>query len=70
MSIGNVVDIWLCEHQGEADVVAVDRVDHQECPRYQPGSMAREEASSERGGGIPDIQILEATAFEDVLSSE
>jgi len=53
-----------------ADVVAVDRVDHQECPGYAPGSTAREEACSEGGGGIPYIQILGATAFDDLLASE
>jgi len=51
-------------------VVAMDRVDHQECPRNVPGSTAREEACSEGGGGIPDIQILGATACDDVLASE
>jgi len=53
-----------------ADVVAVDRVDHQECPGNAPGCTAREEACSEGGGGIPDIQILGATAFDDLLASE
>ena len=55
---------------GGAEVVAVDRVDHQECPGNVPGSTAREEACSEGGGGIPDIQILGATAFDDLLASE
>jgi hypothetical protein len=55
---------------GGAEVVAVDRVDHQECPGNAPGSTAREEACSEGGGGIPDIQILGATAFDDLLASE
>jgi hypothetical protein len=55
---------------GEAEVVAVDRVEHQECPGNVPGSTAREEACSEGGGGIPDIQILGATAFDDLLASE
>jgi len=32
--------------------------------------MAREEACSEGGGGISDIQILGATAFDDLLASE
>ena len=50
--------------------MAVDRVDHQECSRNAPGSTAREEACSEGGGGIPDIQILGATAFDDLLASE
>jgi len=31
---------------GAADVVAVDRVDHQECPNNVPGSRAMEEACS------------------------
>jgi len=48
----------------------VDRVDHQECPRNVPGSTAREEACSEGGGGIRDIQILGATALDDLLASE
>jgi hypothetical protein len=53
-----------------AEVVAVDRVDHQQCPRNVPGSTAREEVCSEAGGGIPDIQILRATAFDDLLATE
>ena len=55
---------------GAAEVVAVDLADHQECPGNVPGSMAREEACSEGGGGIPDIEILAATAFDDQLASE
>ena len=55
---------------GGAEVVAVDRVDHQECPGNAPGSTAREEACSEGGSGIPDIQILGATAFDDLQASE
>ena len=55
---------------GGAEVVAVDLVDHQECPGNAPGSTAREEACSEGGGGIPDIQILGANAFDDQLASE
>jgi len=55
---------------GGAEVVAVDRVDHRECPGNVPGSTAREEARSKGGGGIPDIQILGATAFDDPLASE
>jgi hypothetical protein len=51
-------------------VVAVDRVDHQECPGNAPASNAREEACSEGGGGIPDVQILGETAFDDLLASE
>jgi len=67
---------WQCGRQlalqtsGGAAVVAVDRVDHQECPGNSPGSMAREEASSEGGGGIPDIQILRATPCDDLLACE
>ena len=53
-----------------AEVVAVDRVDHQECPGNVPGCTARQEACSEGGGGIPDIQKLEATAFHNLLASE
>jgi hypothetical protein len=55
---------------GGAELLAVDRVDNQECPGSAPGSTAREEACSEGGGGIPDIEILGATAFDDVLASE
>jgi len=55
---------------GGAEVVAVYRVDHAECPGNAPGSKASEEACSEGGGGIPDIQILGATAFDDLLASE
>jgi hypothetical protein len=50
-------------------VVAVDRVDHQECPGNVPGSTAMEEECSEGGGSIRDIQILGATAFDDPLAS-
>jgi len=53
-----------------AEVVAVDQVDHQHCPGNVPGSAAREEACSEGGGGIPDIQILGATAFDYLLATE
>jgi hypothetical protein len=56
--------------RGGAEVVAVDLVDYQECPGKVPGSTAREEACSEGGGSIPDIQILGATAFDDLLASE
>jgi len=34
------------QHPGGAEVVAVDRIDHQECPGNVPGSTAREEACS------------------------
>jgi hypothetical protein len=51
-------------------VVPVHWVDHQQCPENAPESTAREEACSEVGGGIPDIQILGATAFDDLLASE
>jgi hypothetical protein len=51
-------------------VVAVDLVDHQECPGNVPGSTAGEEAYAEGGGSIPDIQILGATAFDNLLASE
>ena len=51
-------------------MVAVDRVDHQECPGNVTGSMARVEACSKRSRSIPDIQILRATAFDDLLASE
>ena len=53
-----------------AEVVAVDRVDHQECPKNVPGSKAREEVCPEGGSGIPDIQILGATAVDNLLASE
>jgi len=53
-----------------AEVVAVDWVDHQKCPGNVPGSMAREEACSEGGGSIPDIQIVEATACDVLLACE
>jgi len=51
-------------------VVAVDRVDHPECLRNVPGSTARDEACSDRGTGIPDIQTLGATACDNLLPSE
>jgi len=53
-----------------AEVVAVDRVDHQEYPGNVPRSTPREEVCSEGGGGISDIQILGATAFDNLLASE
>jgi hypothetical protein len=53
-----------------AEVVAVDRVDYQEFPQKVPGSMPREEACSEGGSGIPDIQILGGTGFDDLLAIE
>jgi len=55
---------------GGADVVAVDRVDHQECPGNVPESTARQEACSEGGAGIPDIEILGSTAIEDRQATE
>jgi len=55
---------------GGAEVVPVDRVDHQEWPGNAPGSTAREDVCSEGGGGIPDIQILGATAFDNLPASE
>jgi hypothetical protein len=53
-----------------AELVAVGQVDIQECPGNVQGSTAREEACSEGASGIPDIQILGATAFDDLLASE
>ena len=67
---------WQCaqllalQTPGGAEVVAVDRVDHQDCPGNEPVPMAREAACSEGGGGIPDIQILRAIALDDLLASE
>jgi len=58
------------QHPGGAAVVAVDRVDHQKCPRNVPVSAAMEETSSEGGGSIPDIQIHVGTAFVNHLASE
>jgi len=55
---------------GGVEVVAVDRVEHQECPGNAPESTAREEVCSAGGGGIPDIQIHGATAVDDLLASE
>jgi hypothetical protein len=39
-------------------------------PRECTLITAREEACSEGGGGVPDIQILGANAFDDQLASE
>ena len=39
-------------------------------PRECTWITAREEACSEGGGGVPDIQILGATTFDDRLASE
>ena len=50
--------------------MAVDQVDHQDYPGNVPGSTAREEACSEGCGGIPAIQILGATAFDDPMATE
>jgi len=67
---------WQCTRHfalrttGGAAVVAVVPVDHQECPSNVPGSTAGEEACSEGAGGFPDIQILEATTFDDLQPSE
>ena len=55
---------------GGADVVSVNRVDYQECRGNVQWSTAREKARSEGGGGIPHIQILRATAIDDLLASE
>jgi hypothetical protein len=54
---------------GGAEVVVVDWVGHQECPGNVPGSTTREQACSDRGGGIPDIQLLGTTAFDNLLAS-
>jgi len=54
---------------GGGGVAAVHWVDLHECPPNVPRSMSREEACSEEGGGIPDIQILGTTAFADLLPS-
>jgi hypothetical protein len=51
-------------------VVAVDRVNHQECPGNVPISTVREEECSERDSGITDMQILGITAFDDLLASQ
>jgi hypothetical protein len=72
----NPVVEWQCSRllalrtTGGAEVVAVDRVDHQESPRNVRGSTAREEACSDGGSGIPYFQIPVATAFDDLLASE
>jgi len=55
---------------GGAEVVAVDWVDHQECRGNVPGCTAREEACSEGAGNIPHIQIVGATALDDLLARE
>jgi len=39
-------------------------------PRECTWIMSREETCSEGGGGVPDIQILGANAFDDQLASE
>jgi len=39
-------------------------------PRECTWITAREEACSEGGGGVPDILILGATTFDDLLASE
>jgi len=51
-------------------VVAVDWVDHQECPRDVPEFMAREEACFEGGSSIPETQIISATAINDLLAGK
>jgi len=55
---------------GQADVVAVDRVEQQECHTNEPAYMGRVDGCSEGGSSLPDIQILGETAFHDVLASE
>jgi hypothetical protein len=52
------------------EVVAVAWVDHQDCPGNVPVSTAREVACSEGGSGMPDIQILSATAYNVLLANE
>jgi len=54
---------------GGPQVVTVDRVDHQQCPGNVSGPSARKVACSEAGGGIPDIQILGAIAFNNLPAS-
>jgi len=67
---------WLCGRllalrtPGGAEVVAVDQVDHQECPGDVPWCPVKEEACSEGGSSIPDIQILGETALDDPVASE
>jgi hypothetical protein len=39
-------------------------------PREYTWITAREEACSEGGGGVPDIQLLGSNAFDDLLASE
>lgn len=51
-------------------MVAVDRVDRQECTWNVPVSTAMEEACTEVGGGIPDTQILRPSALVNLLGSE
>jgi len=53
-----------------AEVLAVDWLHHQERPVNEPGLTAQEEACSEWGCSIPDIHILAATAFDNLLASE
>jgi len=53
-----------------AEVIAVDQVDHQQCPANVPGTTARQEEWSAQGGSIPDISILRATAFGDQRATE
>ena len=53
-----------------ADLVELDLVEYRQCPGNDPGSMAREEVCSEGGSGIADIQILRATAVDDLLASQ
>ena len=51
-------------------MVAVEWVDLPECPGNVPVCTAREEACSEGGSGIPDIQRVGATAFDNRLASQ
>jgi hypothetical protein len=53
-----------------AEVVAVNRVLHQEYSENIPRSAATQEACSEAGGGIAAFQILRATALNNQLGSE
>jgi len=55
---------------GRAEEVAVVRVNPWECPGNEAGFTAREEACSDAGGSIPEIQILGATVFGNLLASE
>jgi hypothetical protein len=62
-------DFWLC-NDGVSGRGGIGPRKPSGMPREYTLMVAREEACSERGGSVLDIQILGAIAFTDLLPSE